>query len=372
MSAENTALILTGGGARAAYQVGVLKAISEWFPHQGGLPFKVICGTSAGAINGTGLACYASNFRLGVKKIEWVWDNFATAQVYKTDFRNQLLQLVSNALPNRQQVPARQLAVLNNAPLRLLLSKLIDFSRIERHISRGYLRALSVSASSYTTGNSVNFFQAEPEIPDWHRVKRQGIRHELNLEHLMASSALPMVFPASQIGDHYYGDGSIHQQAPLSPAIHLGARKILVIGTSTAPIPAQDGEQLPPTTADIAGHLLETVFSDSLRSDLERLQRINQTVHLLSKSQQRKVDLDMVHTHVINPRQNLTLIASPHYAELPFNVRLLLRMMGVTKRSQSDLLSYLLFEKSYCRELIALGYRDAQEQRQAIVQFLND
>lgn len=369
--AKDTALVLMGGGARSAYQVGVLKAISEWFPHNGGMPFDIICGTSAGAINGTALACYASNFRLGVKKIEWVWSHFRTSQVYQTDIRSAFSQLIGNLCPKHSpKLHDRAVAIFDNAPLGELLGRLMDLSRIDRNIERGFLRAISVSASSYTTGNSVCFFQAEPEIEDWHRVKRRGIRQQLGLAHLLASSALPMVFPASKIGKRYYGDGSVHQLAPMSPAIHMGAKRILVVGTSTMPGPAPDSLQPPPSAADIAGHLLDTVFSDSLRSDLERLQRINQTLSLLSQSQRRKVNLNPIHTHVINPRQSLTLLAAPHYSELPFNVRALLRVIGVNKHSQSDLLSYLLFEKTYCRELIALGYRDAQEQKPAILQFL--
>lgn len=368
---KDTALVLTGGGARAAYQVGVLKAIAEWFPHNGGMPFDIICGTSAGAINGTALACYASNFRLGVKKIEWVWNHFRTDQVYHTDTGSIVTQLIANLFPrHRLKTTDKPVAILDNAPLKKLLSQLLDLSRIDRNIERGFLRAVSVSASSYTTGNSVCFFQAEPEIEDWHRVKRRGIRAELALEHLLASSALPMVFPASRIGKRFYGDGSIHQQAPLSPAVHMGAKKIFVIGTSNMPGPAPQDLQPPPSAADIAGHLLETVFSDSLRSDLERLQRINQTLSLLSKAERRKTKLQSIHTHVINPRQNLSLFAAPHFMELPFNVRTLLRLLGVNRHSQSDLLSYLMFEKTYCRELISLGYRDAQEQKSAIIQFL--
>lgn len=369
--AKDTALVLMGGGARAAYQVGVLKAISEWFPHNGGMPFDIICGTSAGAINGTALACYASNFRLGVKKVEWVWSHFRTSQVYHTDARSILTQMIHNLCPeHRAKSVDRSVAIFDNAPLRELLSRLMDLSRIDRNIERGFLRAVSVSASSYTTGNSVCFFQAEPEIEDWYRVKRRGIRQQLGLEHLLASSSLPMVFPASRIGKRYYGDGSIHQQAPLSPAVHMGGQRILVIGTSSMPGPAPDSVQPPPSAADIAGHLLDTVFTDSLRSDLERLQRINKTLSVLSKGARRKVNLHPIQTHVINPRMNLTTLAAPHYQELPLNVRALLRLIGVNKHSQSDLLSYLLFEKTYCKELIALGYRDAQEQKTAILQFL--
>ncbi|WP_285817643.1 patatin-like phospholipase family protein [Echinimonas agarilytica] len=370
---SNTALVLTGGGARAAYQLGVLKAISEWFPRNDGIPFDIICGTSAGAINGTALACYAANFRLGVKKIEWVWRNFRTHQVYKTDARSITGQLIRNLLPSSLiRSEQHAIAVLDNAPLRHLLGHLLDLSRIERNIERGFLSSVSVSASSYATGNSVCFFQAIPEISDWHRVRRRGIRQPLNFDHLMASSALPMVFPASRIGQRYYGDGSIHQQAPLSPAIHLGARRILVIGTSDMRNQIVDEPVAPPSAADIAGHLLETVFSDSLRSDLERLQRINQTLSLLSRGEQRKVNLHPIQTHVINPQQDLKQIAAPYYTSLPRSVRTLLRFIGVNRHSKTDLLSYLLFEQEYCKELIELGYADGMEQKQSIMQFLCD
>ncbi|MBW8190876.1 patatin-like phospholipase family protein [Neiella marina] len=366
-----SALVLTGGGARAAYQVGVVKAISEWFPRNKGIPFDIISGTSAGAINGTALACYAANFRLGVKKIEWVWRHFETNKVYQSNLLRICQQLAINLLPSRltnaSQLP---LAILDNSPLQQLLASLLDLSRIERNIDRGFIKAMSVSASSYATGNSVCFFQAEPEISDWYRVRRRGIRTKIGFEHLMASSALPMVFPASRIGKRFYGDGSIHQLAPLSPAIHLGARRILVIGTSDLPAAPPERMLAPPSAADIAGHLLDTIFSDSLRADLERLQRINNTLALLSKGEQQKIDLYPIQTHVINPTEDLKHLASPHYHRLPRSVRGLLKLMGVNPAANTALLSYLLFEKEYCQELIDLGYRDCMQQKEAILQFL--
>nr|WP_224745886.1 patatin-like phospholipase family protein [Neiella litorisoli] len=366
----NSAIVLTGGGARAAYQVGVLKAISECFPGGKKLPFDIICGTSAGAINGTALSCYAANFRLGIKKIEWVWRNFQTSKVYHSDIRGIFRQLLRNIMPIAASQPDRALAVLNNAPLHELLSKLLDLSRIERNIDRGFLKAVSVSASSYATGNSVCFFQAEPEIGDWYRVRRRGVRTPLAFEHLMASSALPMVFPASKIGQRYYGDGSIHQLAPLSPAIHLGARRILVVGTSDLPDRSSTAAMPPPSAADIAGHLLDTIFSDSLRADLERLQRINNTLAMLSRAEQQKVNLFPIHTHVINPSEELKTLAAPHYHRLPASVKMLLKLIGANPQTNTALLSYLLFEKEYCQQLIELGYRDGLQQRQAVMQFL--
>ncbi|GGA89141.1 patatin [Neiella marina] len=368
----NSAIVLTGGGARAAYQVGVLKAISECFPGSGRLPFDIICGTSAGAINGTALSCYAANFRLGIKKIEWVWRNFETAKVYHSDLRGICRQLLLNLLPVKTAQPDQALAVLNNAPLKQLLTSLLDLSRIERNIDRGFLKAVSVSASSYATGNSVCFFQAEPEIGDWYRVRRRGVRTPLTFQHLMASSALPMVFPASRIGKRYYGDGSIHQLAPLSPAIHLGARRILVVGTSDLPDRPSTSAMPPPSAADIAGHLLDTIFSDSLRADLERLQRINNTLAMLSRAEQQKVNLFPIHTHVINPSTELKDLAAPHYPRLPSSVKVLLKLLGANPQTNTALLSYLLFEKEYCQQLIELGYRDGLQQRQAVLHFLCD
>jgi NTE family protein len=370
------ALVLTGGGARAAYQVGVLSAIAKFVPRNHATPFPILCGTSAGAINSTALACYASCFQLGVKKLEWVWKNFDIAKVYHCNPMKVYGHIGHGMLASFQADYANQYShsLLNNAPLRKLLSSLIDFKRIDKNILHGNLSALSVTASSYSNGDSISFYQGNDDISPWSRVKRRGQKSQLNTEHLMASAAIPMVFPSVKIKNQYFGDGSVHQLSPLSPAIHLGAKRIFVIGVEQPkePIHPNENNPHPPTTATIAGHLLDSIFSDTMHSDIERMTRINATLKLIPEEKiESNEGLQHIDSFVINPSHNFNAIASEYYQELPLSIRLLLRSSGITSDSESSIISYLLFNKNFCSELIKLGFEDAMKKEKQIRAFLN-
>ena len=372
MARPNTALLLTGGGARAAYQVGVLKAVAELYPRNLGIPFPILCGTSAGALNITALACYASCFHLGVRKLEWVWRRFETHHIF--DFHPcQLLWRTlyqgSAGLISPQSNHAFHL--FDNAPLRRLLDQLIDYHRIDDNILYGSLEAIAITASDYDDGLSTTFFQGRAEHQPWERARRRGLRTLLTSDHLLASAALPFVFPATPLGDRFYGDGSIHQLRPLSPAIHLGAERILLV---TLDSPHQGGaspHQSRLTSSNIASHLLNTVFSDTLNSDLERLGRINQTLSLIPPRERNRLKLRQVETCVIRPSQDLDLIALDYLPKLPTQLRRLLRVLGVNGQESSSLASFLMFHPGYCQQLIRLGYQDAMAQRQHIESFLD-
>ena len=373
---SKNALVLTGGGARAAYQVGVLSAIAKFIPRQHAIPFPILSGTSAGAINATALACYASCFHLGVKKLEWVWKNFTVDKVYHHKALKVYGHISRGMLASFQADYANKSSrsLLNNAPLRGLLNNVIDFKRIDKNILQGNLSALSVTASSYSSGDSISFYQARDDIKPWHRVKRRGERSQLNTEHLMASAAIPMVFPSVKIKNQYFGDGSVHQLSPLSPAIHLGARRLFIIGVEQPKEALHPSENIPhpPTSATIAGHLLDSIFSDTLHSDLERLHRINDTLKLIPKHDKDKQEgLQSIDSFVLNPSHNFNGIAMEYYYDLPLSIRLLLRGAGITNESESSILSYLLFDQQFCKELISLGYRDAIAQEDKIRRFLN-
>lgn len=373
---SNNALVLTGGGARAAYQVGVLSAIAKFMPRNHGVPFPIICGTSAGAINSTALACYASCFQLAVKKLEWVWKNLDPSRIYHTDAIRVSSHLIGGLLGNFQADYANKRArsLLNNAPLRQLLEDVVDFSRIDTNIRRRYLSAVSVTASSYSSGDSISFFQSEESISPWYRSKRRGEPAQLTSQHLMASAAIPLVFPSIKIKNNHLGDGSVHQLSPLSPAIHLGAEKIFIVGVEQPkePVHAYENTPHPPTTASIAGHLLDSVFSDTLQSDIERMERINNTLSLIpDQNKKNSTGLKNIESYLINPSHDFNSIAVKYYEELPLPIRLLLRSIGINNDAESSLLSYLLFEKNYCKELINLGFNDALEQENQIRQFLD-
>ncbi|OUR61710.1 patatin [Colwellia sp. 39_35_sub15_T18] len=373
---SQNALVLTGGGARAAYQVGVLSAITKFVPRNHGIPFPILCGTSAGAINSTALGCYASCFHLGVKKLEWVWKNLDTSKIYHSNVQGVFGHISRGMLASFQADYANKLprSLLNNAPLRGLLNQVMDFKRIDHNILRGYLSAVSVTASSYSTGDSISFYQSSDDILPWQRAKRSGQSSQLNSEHLMASAAIPMVFPSIKIKNQHFGDGSVHQLSPLSPAIHLGAKRIFVIGVDQPkePLHASENNPHPPTTATIAGHLLDSIFADTMNSDLERMSRINSTLDLIPAKKKEKVEgLQHIDSFVINPSHDFNAIAVNYYDELPLPVRLLLRSMGINNDAESSIISYLLFDKNFCSELIKLGFEDAMEKENQIKHFLN-
>ncbi|WP_330148836.1 patatin-like phospholipase family protein [Shewanella xiamenensis] len=369
----STALVLGGGGARAAYQVGVLKALVQLYPRNHGIPFKIICGTSAGAINGTSIATHASCFHLGVKKLEWVWRHFETRKVYRATLPGVLKHLSKMALKGLQddKVNTDAGSLLDNEPLRHLLNELIDFKRIDRNIRNGALTALSVDTSCYNNSRSVTFFQAARDIENWTRARRSGERRMLNTEHLLASSAIPMVFPSIKLNQAYYGDGSVHQLAPLSSPIHLGANKLLVINLDSPHKHFPMKLEYHPKTATIAGHLLDTIFSDTLNSDLERLERINHTLSLIPEESRAQLALHPIKTLVIKPSEDLSKIAARFYDDMPWAIKTLLGFFGIDRQSDSSIVSYLLFEKSYTSALIDLGYQDGMAHLDELKAFFN-
>src|SRR5688572_2884142 len=370
-------LVLTGGGARAAYQVGVLQAISEMLPADVPCPFQIISGTSAGAINATVLAANASNFHHGVRQLLAVWKNFHVRHVYRADPIGVLhgqAKWIWAGLCGGLLGKVTQVSVLDNSPLRHLLGTRLDYGDIQRAIDAGHLYAFSITCSGYTSGQSVSFFQGAPELEPWQRARRIGISMKIGLDHLMASSALPFLFPAVHINREYFGDGSMRQIAPLSPALHLGADRLFVIGVGR-PLQAKPERiktESYPSLAQIAGHCLNSIFLDSLEADLERLQRINRTLSIMPKELQGKnsMPLHQVDFRVIAPSEELEKVALGHVHELPRTIRTLLYTIGALKKSGSNLVSYLLFEEGYCRALIKLGYDDAMKRREDLMPFL--
>lgn len=376
-SKPTTGLILSGGGARAAYQVGVLKAISDMLPKGSHNPFPVICGTSAGAINAVALATHAGRFRTGVRGLEAVWRGFRAEQVYRTGMGT----LSANAARWFAALffaglgVRRPAALLDNSPLRQLLGDLIRFERIGQAIDDGDLRALSVTASGYASGQSVAFFQAAPDVIGWRRARRLGVPSEIGLDHLMASSAIPAIFPSVRLNREYFGDGAVRQLSPISPALHLGAERVMVIGVGEQLITGGARRTLGhrrPSLAQIAGHILDSAFLDTLEADIERLQRINRTVSLIPARVREKQNLELRQVDVltVSPSESLSAIAAEHAHELPRSMRFFLRGSGATDSAGAVVMSYLLFERGFCRKLINLGYADAIKREYEIMRFL--
>lgn len=368
---RRTALILGGGGARAAYQVGVLKALAEIIPPTRDNPFPIICGTSAGSINTVALASNASDFHLGVKRINEVWANFELHHVFYADAKHLLKRISHWAWTNLgpgtwHKGPS---SILDNQPLRKLLANYIDFSKIDTAIENGDLHAYCLTACSYTSGESTTFFDGAPQIENWLRTHREGQREKMNIDHLMASSAIPVVFPSVKLGKEHFGDGSMRQISPISPALHLGAEKILIIGLRMEKeLGLPEPPRRRPTLGQISGYVLDTLFLNSLYSDIERMERINRT--LLEGREQNSDGLKVVEHMVVTPSEDIANIAKRHYQELPKSFRLALKFLGMARGNSRRFISYLMFTRSFCQDLIALGHKDAMAQKDALIEFM--
>ncbi len=378
-------LVLSGGGARAAYQVGVLKLIDALQAQHAGqtrIPFQVVCGTSAGAINAAALACHADDAALATASMEEVWSDFHFHQVYRAGWMDMVssgarwLSTLSTSwlgTPDRW----RPKSLLDNSPLADLLQKSIPLCNIARHLSRGDLRALAVTASSYDSGAHVTFYQSNHAIHPWARNQRHAHSCEINHSHLMASAAIPFVFPAVALqgpfGHEFFGDGSMRQNAPISPAIHLSAERVLIISTGMmAPPTGRADDVAYPSMAKVAAHALSSIFQDSLAADVERAQRINHTIRLIPEDQRRHTSLKPIEVLHIAPSVPLDAIAAQYISALPSTVRSLMRTLGSNERQHQSnaLLSYLMFEGAYTRHLIRLGYEDAWGRQAEIRSFL--
>jgi NTE family protein len=378
MSALRTGLILTGGGARAAYQVGVLRALAE----QCGSAFRfdVLAGGSAGAINCTALASYADDFHEGVSQLEETWCRLTPDRVYRTD----IASLMSIGTTWMRQLSAGGLlgppgvnALLDTTPLRKLLRQRLPVERIPAHVASGHVCGVAVTTTSYHTGTAITFFDALPQVVPWTRSTRLGVRETLTIDHVLASTAIPMFFPPVPIAGSWYGDGCVRMTAPLSPAIHLGAQRIVAIGIRYARTAAETdalnrAAPLPnPTISEISGVLLNAMFLDSLDTDAERMNRINATISLLTDDQYARMrhPLRPIPLLVLRPSRDLGRLAVEQYRQFPRTLRYLLRGIGATGETGWDLVSYLAFEPMYIARLIELGYDDTQARRAEIEAF---
>lgn len=382
---DKVGLVLTGGGARGAYQVGVLQAVSSIMREAGWAaernPFPILCGTSAGALNATALACYADHFGDGVQNLSNVWEHMSVDQVYHADSLGVIrsgakwLSLLSFGWLLRKWRASMPNSLLDNTPLVTLLHRLLDFPRLDAALQNGHLDALAVTASSYTAGLHTTFYQTILDITPWRRMQRSAFNSQIGVEHLLASSAIPFIFPAVPIFSEgrreYFGDGSMRQHAPISPAIHLGANKVFVIGAGRLEEPpAEWGHNAQyPSLAQIGGHALSSIFLDTLAVDIERLERINRTLTLLTEEQKTKTALRPIDMLVISPSERLDEIASRHTGSLPRPIRAVLAAIGATESRGGALASYLLFEASFTNALIHLGKKDTFARKDQVLTF---
>jgi NTE family protein len=362
----NIALVLGGGGAHAAYQVGVLTAIVERVPD---LEFPILTGVSAGAINIAYLAAHGGPLAAAVAALRDEWAHLTVDRVYRIAWgrlaRSGLRWLVHAAL-GRHSGPALVRGLMDMEPLRRVLAQHLDLGGIAVNIAAGRLRAVALSATPYASGQTVTFVQGDESVHTWRRALRYSVRTRLTLDHVMASAAIPILFPAVRLHDQFYGDGSVRQTAPLAPAIHLGARAVLAITTRPSPDPTpavlpQTAREYP-SLAEVMGLLLHAAFADGPDSDAERLERINHLLTACSASGPAPDDLRPVRLLVLRPSRGLGSLASPHRARLPTLVRWLVHGLGGERAAAADFVSYLLFDPAYTTPLIELGHADALRQ----------
>lgn len=365
-------LVLPGGGARAAYQVGVLRAIADLLPARATNPFPVVTGTSAGAVNATAIAVHADRFRVAVGNLERVWRNFQVNQVFRADtgsmMRSGLHWLLAMMSGGWLLPPPK--ALFDNSPLRELLQAHFDFAGVRRSIAAGQLDALAISAAGYISARSVSFYESKPGCVPWTRLRRSGEPATLSLDHLMASVAVPFLFPPVLMGDEYFGDGAMRQASPFSAAIHLGADRLLVIGTRNETHAVTPVPPLYPTFGQIFGYMLDALFTDGLYSDMERLTQLNQLVAGGVAASADGTRLKQIDILAILPSRDISEIARHHVGSLPRALRVLLRTMGALNTGGGQLMSYLLFQDSFTRELIALGYQDAMHRSEDLLAFI--
>ena len=371
------ALVLSGGGARAAYQVGVLRALAEALPPGSALPFSIVCGNSAGALNAAFVAADARFFDRAVRSLDQLWSSLAPAAVYRTEGRVLLLaaaRMVRTFFHGRPLAGDATPALLDSAPLAGLLARCVDFPGIQRNIDEGYVQALAITAFSYSSGRSISFCQTTADRPMWARAQRRGVADTITARHLLASSAIPFIFPAVRIGAEFYGDGSMRQVAPTSPALHLGATRIFVIGV-TRSAAEQRGTNEPgvkPSLAAIGGQMLANVFADGMASDLEKIRLVNAAVRQIPAQVRpaSPVPLRDVDLFSINPGVSLETVARRYIDHLPPTLRRALGGRSAAAGGGAGLASYLLFDRDFCRELIDLGRRDANGRIDEIRAFL--
>jgi NTE family protein len=372
---QRIGLVLTGGGARAAYQVGALRALAELAP-RGPLPFQVVAGISAGAINAVALACAAQDFAAGAEALRHTWAQLKPDRIFRTG----TLSLAATGSRWLRDLGGGGFLggnsinyLLDHAPLRELLGQVLPMARMRRHLEAGRLRGVAVSATSYRHGTGVTWYEGSPEILPWSRTNRSGERARLTVDHVLASAAIPLFFPPVKVGDGFFGDGCVRMVYPMSPAIHMGAQRILTISVrqnpgETRPAPASD--RLPLST--IAGVLLNAVFLESIDTDLERLERVNRTLALVPPERLTGPDVELRQIPVLalRPSSDLGQLAVDEYHRFPGMLRYLLRGLGVTADNGVELLSHLAFEPIYIGRAMELGYRDTMARRDEVQAFL--
>lgn len=367
-------LVLSGGGARGAYQVGVLTAIAEIAAElKIKNPFSIFSGVSAGAINASSLASNADDFQNAARQLVQLWSNLNSDQVFRTDAISLgriglqwMGELSFGALGGTS--PTRSL--LDTAPLADLIRNNLHFDKIDTQILDKKLYALAITGLDYKTSTAITFVHGQPNLPMWERTRRRSECASIRTEHIMASSAIPLLFPPIQIDDRFFGDGCVRNQTPCSPALHLGSQKLVVIGvrkqSDTSYEQRVKQSRSTPSVAKVINEILNSVLLDGVELDIERLNRINEFVNRVPEAHQKALNFKKVDYVWISPSQDIGAIAASLSTKLPRIIRYLLKGLGPLEDA-SEIISYLLFEPSFCQKLIEIGYEDGLRQKDELI-----
>lgn len=376
-------LVITGGGARGAYQAGILKRIGEIKRVQEqGNPFPLIGGASAGAINGCGLAVGCGEFSAATVTLADLWSGLRPSDIFRCDVVSQaqnsltwILDLSFGGILGGGH--ARSL--LDATPLRRFLTRHLDCDRIQQNIKRGHLHAIAISATNYNSGSSYLFIQGAKGHTMWNRIRLVTVSTKITVDHVCASAAIPLIFEPVRLktpqGSAFFGDGCARLQQPLSPVIRLGAEKVFVIG-----VRCEDKERLDistdvknPSLSQVMGVLFNVIFLDHLATDIEHLERLNHLLengHIVQPDVEESEKIRPLETFVITPSVNLSELAAQHKKDMPYLIQYFVGSLGRDLASSSDLMSYLLFTSKFTRDLIEIGYHDADERIDEIEDFL--
>lgn len=367
-----TALILSGGGARGAYQVGVLKGLAEILPEKKRSPFKILSGVSAGAINCSKLAADIEHFGNAVEKLTYLWSKISPDQVFKTDFLS--LNKFSLGLFGEKKLNS----LLETSPLKELIEKSCDFDKISKNLKDEVIESVIITANNYDRSSAISFIQTLSQQAVWKESRREAEHSEIRVEHIMASSAIPMLFPPIQIGKDFFGDGCVRNSTPCSPAIRMGAEKLFVIGVRTQfdaekfnrhETQFAKKEATPPSMIKILNTLLNAVLLDSVEQDVMRIERINRLARQVKLHKLKEdVGLREIPALCIAPSQDIGEIARQHAHHLPRLIRMTISAFGSLDEA-SEIMSYLLFQPDFCKTLINMGYKDAMASQDQIIDF---
>jgi len=376
-------LVVTGGGARGAYQAGVLKRIGE-IPRvqEYGNPFPLIGGASAGAINGCALAVGCDDFSTATKVLAHLWSGLRPNDIFHCDLVSQarnsltwIMDLSFGALLGGGN--ARSL--LDASPLRKFLTRHLNCDRIQGNIRRGHLYAVAISATNYNSGNSYLFIQGAKGHPLWTRLRLVTLATKITVDHVCASAAIPLIFEPVRLkiprGTAFFGDGCVRLQQPLSPVIRLGAERVFVIGVRCGTKERLDviDSDAQPSLSQVMGVLFNVMFLDHLVTDIEHLERLNHLLesgHIVQPGVDECERIRPLTTFVITPSVNLSDLAAQHQKDMPYLIQYFVSSLGRDVASSADLMSYLLFTSKYTRDLIEIGYHDADDRIDEIEDFL--